>query len=346
MKIGQLIRGAILCCGMAFVLLQEKLAAQDLHCSQFWMNAMRLNPAATGLIDGDLRAGTYSRTQWLSVTKPYQTNGAWAEAPVWKRKIQQDIFGAGLAVDMDQTGDSKYRTWQFNTFFSYSKSLNYRNNHFLSLGMMMGFVQKQLDISKLTTDEQYQGGLYHPELVSQENFPANSFSFPDMGVGLRWFYKPGKACAFDAGFSVMHLNRPQHSLLNDAEVFLPIKYATSFQMEIPINMDVVLRPSFYYGHQHVYNEVMAGLLAVYSFHFDQKGFVNKWIAGVDYRVGDAFYVVTGMEWHRFNIQLSYDFNTSRLFEASRGRGGFELSATYIYKKTNLFRPHKMPCPIF
>ena len=262
-------------CCLALVLPMCELAAQDLHCSQFWMNSMRINPAAAGLIDGDFRVGTYSRTQWLSVTKPYQTNGFWADAPIWKRKVQQDIFGAGVALDMDRTGDSKYCTWQLNSFFSYSKSLNYRNNHFLSAGLMLGLVQKQLDVAALTTDEQYQGGLYHPELVSQENFPSNSFSFPDIGGGVRWFYKPGNKCAFDAGLSLMHLNKPHHSLLKDEKIFLPMKYTAHFQMSVPANVNVMLRPSLYFSRQHMYNEVMAGLLAVYSFHFDQKGFVNK-----------------------------------------------------------------------
>ena len=320
--------------------------AQDLHCSQFWMNTMSINPATTGLIEDDLRAGLYTRTQWLSVTKPYQTNGIWADAPVWKRKVQQDIFGAGLGVDMDQAGDSKYRTLQLNGYVSYSKSLNYKNNHFLSGGLMLGVVQKQLDERKLTTDEQFQGGIYDPVIPIKDVFPSSSFIYPDVGVGMRWFYKPSSAYAFDAGFSVMHLNSPRYSLMKDEQIRLPMKYTAMLQVNFPVNLGWALRPAIYLSRQGVYQEVMCGVLGAYSFHFDQKGYVNKWIFGLDYRVGDAIYLVTGMLWRRIQVQMSYDFNISRLSEASHGRGGFELSAIYMYKRSRVMRPYKMPCPIF
>ena len=340
----QTLKCAIALCGMLlpFVLLD----AQDLHYSQFWMNAMSVNPATTGLIEGDVRAGLYSRTQWLSVTQPYQTNGIWAEAPVWKRKIQQDIFGAGFALDRDQAGDARYCTWRFNGFFSYSKSLNYKNNHFLSAGLMVGVSQKRLDLDRLTTDEQYWQGLFDPTMPSMENFPTDHFAYPDVGAGIRWFYKPGAACAFDAGCSVMHLNRPRHSLLHDDQIRLPMKYTATFQLNFPVSANVTLRPSCYYSLQDVHQEVLVGVLTAYSFHFDQKGYVNQWIAGLDYRLGDAVYVVTGLQWRKIQLQISYDFNVSRLSEASHGRGGMELSLMYVYKRPQLYRPHKMPCPIF
>ncbi len=319
--------------------------AQDLHCSQFWMNAMRINPATTGLIEGQIRAGLYSRTQWISVTKPYQTNGVWVEAPVWKRKVYQDIFGAGLSVDRDQAGDSKYRTWQMYGYFSYSKSLNYRNNHFLSIGASAGLSQRQFNVSDLTTDEQFQGGIFNPEIPSGEVYPQTSFFYPDLGVGVRWFYKPN-LCAFDAGLSLWHLNRPPQSMLKDPNIRLPMKYTAQFQLHFPIAATFSLTPALYYSRQQRYNEVMFGFLASYLYRVDPRGDGRRCFFGLDYRVLDAIYLVTGLQWKQFRLQMSYDFNVSALSKASHGRGGFELSAVYLYKRPYSQHYYKMPCPIF
>lgn len=321
--------------------------AQDVHHSQFWMNPIAVNPASAGFFNGDLRAGTYYRNQWLSVTTPYQTSGLWVDAPVHKRAVQQDILGAGLSLDMDRAGDAKYSTLQADACFSYTKALNRKNSHFLSVGGMLGFAQKQLDPSGLMHDDQYQGGQYQPGVPTRETYPSVSFSYADMGLGLQWFYSLRTGVNFTAGFSALHLNRPPQSLLKDENIYLPVKYTGLFSVYLPMGgEESYLQPSLYLCRQHVYAEIMAGLLGSYAFHFDQKGYVNSLIGGLDYRLGDALYVVAGGKWRNIQLLVSYDFNVSSLRKASNGRGGVEVNLQYIYKQPRTFRRHKIPCPIF
>ena len=321
--------------------------AQDVHHSQFWMNPIAVNPASAGFFNGDLRAGTYYRNQWLSVTTPYQTSGLWVDAPVHKRAVQQDILGAGLSLDMDRAGDAKYSTLQADACFSYTKALNRKNSHFLSVGGMLGFAQKQLDPSGLMHDDQYQGGQYQPGVPTRETYPSVSFLYADMGLGLQWFYSLRTGVNFTAGFSALHLNRPPQSLLKDENIYLPVKYTGLFSVYLPMGEEEsYLQPSLYLCRQHVYAEIMAGLLGSYAFHFDQKGYVNSLIGGLDYRLGDALYVVAGGKWRNIQLLVSYDFNVSSLRKASNGRGGVEVNLQYIYKQPRTFRRHKIPCPIF
>lgn len=321
--------------------------AQDVHHSQFWMNPIAVNPAAAGFFNGDFRGGTYYRNQWLSVTVPYQTSGLWADAPVLKRTVHQDILGAGLSLDLDRAGDAKYTTFQADACASYIKALNRRNSHFLSFGLMLGFAQKQLNPDELMHDDQYQGGQYQPGLPTQETYASTSFSYADLGLGAQWFYTLRSGTDFQAGVSVLHLNRPPQSLLKDESIRLPVKYTGQFSVRLPMGgEESYLQPSLYLCRQDVYAEIMAGLLGSYAFHFDQKGYVNALIGGLDYRLGDALYVVAGGRWRNFQLLVSYDFNISSLRKASNGRGGVEVNLQYIYKKPRVFHRHKIPCPIF
>ena len=332
---------------LGLLLASFSVAAQDLHHSQFWMNPIAVNPASAGFFNGDVRGGTYYRNQWLSVTVPYQTFGLWADAPLLKRMVQQEIIGGGLYMDMDRAGDAKYSTLQANGCLSYSKALNKRNNHFLTVGFSMGFAQKQFQPSELMHDDQYLDGKYDPGVPTLENYPSTAFSYADVGGGAQWFYQHRSGVIFQAGFSALHLNRPPQSLLKDETVRLPAKYTGLFHLQLPMGGEnCYLQPSLYLCRQDVYAEIMAGMIGSYAFSYDRVRGGTSLIGGVDYRLGDAVYIVAGGEWRHFQLLVSYDFNVSSLSRASHGRGGVEVNLQYVYKKPYAIRPHKMPCPNF
>ncbi len=52
---------------------------QDIHFSQFFETPLLRNPALAGIFTGDLRVQALYRTQWNSVTVPYQTGSLNAE---------------------------------------------------------------------------------------------------------------------------------------------------------------------------------------------------------------------------------------------------------------------------
>ena len=320
---------------------------QDLHHSQFWMNPLAVNPASAGFFNGEFRGGTFYRNQWLSVTVPYQTFGLWADAPLLKRMVQQDIIGAGISLNVDRAGDSKYTTLQADAAMSYSKALNRRNNHFITIGMSVGFAQKQFYPDELMHDDQYGEEMYDPRLPTREQYPTSGFSYADLGGGVQWFYQARSGVVFEAGASALHINRPPQSMLRDETVLLPAKYTGTFQLQLPAgDRDSWLKPSIYMCRQDVYSEIMGGILGSYALKYGKNGCTNRLIGGFDYRLGDAFYIVLGGEWNHFQLLVSYDFNMSSLYTASKGRGGVELNLQYVYKKPQLIRRHKLICPIF
>src|SRR5687767_14196165 len=53
--------------------------SQDIHFSQFFETPLLRNPSLAGIFTGDLRLQMVYRTQWSSVTVPYQTGSFNAE---------------------------------------------------------------------------------------------------------------------------------------------------------------------------------------------------------------------------------------------------------------------------
>ena len=62
---------------------------------------------------------------------------------------------------------------------------------------------------------------------------------------------------------------------------------------------------------------------------------------------DAGIVKIGLDYQNVNIGMSYDINFSRLYVASQGRGGLELSLIYIFNKPRKYElPIHQHCPVF
>jgi hypothetical protein len=62
---------------------------------------------------------------------------------------------------------------------------------------------------------------------------------------------------------------------------------------------------------------------------------------------DALIPVLKIDYHPFAVAISYDVNVSQLKTASQGRGGFELSVSYIgFLDRNNSSRDKVLCPRF
>jgi hypothetical protein len=58
------------------------------------------------------------------------------------------------------------------------------------------------------------------------------------------------------------------------------------------------------------------------------------ICGATMRSKDAAVLMGGLRLGKFTYRLSYDINTSTLRPATNGRGGLELSVTFINNKVD------------
>ena len=319
--------------------------SQDIHFSQFWTTMHNINPALTGYFDGNGRATINQRIQWNAVTKPYTTTLASYDFPIAKRPYKQDLFGMGISAYRDVAGDSHFGTTQLNISLSYIKAISRRNNNFICAGVQLGEVQRNITYSELYFDEQFVNGRYDPNYANSEQFPKSNFFYGDFSAGGAWVYQPRYRKSYQVGLSVSHLNRPYQSIFEDKSTRMDIKTMLTFTTQQKANDDLDIYPMLMASIQGTYHEFIIGGQTRYI--FDKKpATYTTFNGGIFYRAGDAAYITVGAEYQGYHLGISYDINTSKLHNASRYQGGWEISFNYIFKKEKLRKIREVPCPIF
>ncbi len=326
-------------------MIAAEVLSQDVHYSQYYAAPLQLNPANAGLIKGRFRVGINSKSQWSSVTKPYQNIAAYFDMQAVRRKYRKDALGAGIVFNADIAGDSKYSIINSGLAISYIKSLSYQNNNFIAVGVMPGIIQQSIDYTALYYDNQYNGNYYDPDIDHGEEYGRRSFINFDLAAGAHWVYQHTKNSSYYAGYSAFHLTRPRVSYMNDDNIRLGIKHTLYGGSRFTVGQDLDMIPSIMASFQQPYSEIVFGTLLKYnrSKHFLDQTSINLGVFG---RVSDALIVVAGFDYKNINFGVSYDINLSRLKPASHVRGGFEFSISYCYDKNKYKRIREIPCPIF
>lgn len=318
--------------------------AQDLHFSQFFEAPLLRNPALAGLYEGDIRVQGVYRNQWNSISFPYQTGSFNAEYkfPVGKG---EDFMTVGLQMLMDKAGTVALTTNHLLPAVVFHKSLSATRNTYLSLGFMGGAVTRRLDRSRVTTNNQYDGFEYNGSLPDGEVFASN-YAYFDASVGGSFSSTLGseEQHLFFAGLAYHHITKPVNSFYRNIN-HLP-KWVLSGGLKI--NLDMYSYVTFHgdYYRQMPYQMAIAG--GLYSRKIGDEDVPTYTIhAGMYYRYKDALIPVVKMDYYPFSMAFSYDINVSSLAVASRNRGGFEISLSYIafVNKDNSSRD-AIKCPRF
>ena len=132
------------------------LYSQDLHMSQFNETPLLRNPALAGIFTGDVRVNAVYRDQWNSVTAGYRTGSLSGE---YKMSVgnDDDFITLGMQLFYDRAGSVSFTQTKVLPALNYHKSISSEKNTYLSLGFMGGWVQHSIDLSKVTTNSQYEG---------------------------------------------------------------------------------------------------------------------------------------------------------------------------------------------
>src|SRR3546814_4911020 len=92
--------------------------AQDPHLSQYYSSPLFLNPALTGMFNGEFRTSGNQKTQWGSITNPYSTSVASFDA------LLDNKLGVGGYVLHQSAGDGGYKNTNIFASASYYVNLN------------------------------------------------------------------------------------------------------------------------------------------------------------------------------------------------------------------------------
>jgi len=298
---------------------------QDAHLSQFYSSELTLNPALTGQFSGEHRGYLNYRAQWRSLIKrnPFETTILAYDRPL-KR------FGVGAYIMNNRAGNSGINFFNFVLSGSYEVSIDPQRVHHLTTGLQLGLINKSY--TETTFDAQYDttfGAPWFNESISSgEIFNQLNFTVPEVNFGI-FYYNAKRYATFNpyGGLSAFHLTNPKETFYT-TDNKLPMRFVAYGGTKIKIDEIYSVDANLLIMRQTNANEFQIGAIVTY----DIEGSDYNFFAGPYYRNKDAFIFHLGGTYNDYVIGLSYDFNTSSLKSVSRGRGGFELSITYVKQK--------------
>lgn len=300
--------------------------AQDFHLSMYDAAPIFLNPAMTGLIDTKMRAHAQFRSQWNALAyKPFTTALVSFDLPKGK-------WGFGGQISNMRAGAGNYNVLQLLGSAAYAVPIDKEKYHNLSLGVQAGFTQKRIEYQVLSFDSQWttaNGGSFDKSTSSGENFTGNVQFQEAVNFGALYYYGKQQT-RFNPflGFSAFNLTRPRESFTGDNNR-LPRRYYIHTGVRVNVSEILYVIPKvLLYSQAKIVQQTYA-LDAGYYF----KGEKFYALAGYTFRVNDASIIYAGLKKDNYIFKISYDFNVSTLRGVTKTRGAYELSLTWMGKKT-------------
>lgn len=312
----------------------NQVKAQDFHLSQYDAAALNANPAMTGVFKGDYRVHAHFRSQWMAIaTQPFTTG-------LISFDMNKNKWGFGGQIANFRAGTGSYNVISILPSASYKIPFGKQKYSFFTLGAQAGIFQKSIRISALTFADEYSiynGGTFSN--ATGETFgDANTLNL-DVNVGLMYYYaKPENMVNPFGGFTMYHVNRPSESFFGNENNKLPFRYEGILGARIVVTNSISLIPKMFIQFQEEASELTYTLIG----QFYLKDYDLFIFGGPTYRNKDAAIVELGAKYGNWIGRFSYDINTSSLNPVSNGRGGSEISVTYIFNRPN---PNPVPtCP--
>jgi len=152
--------------------------AQDIHFSHIHASPTAMNPAMTGLFEGDLRLIGNYRSQWNNFTNGYKTVAGSVDTKLFPLS-RTDFIGAGLQLYKDVAGDLEFTTSYGALSISVLKALDARGTNFISFGMQGALMSNSVNYNNIVA--------FDNEPLIQGGAP-DRIRYADFIAGLGWFY--------------------------------------------------------------------------------------------------------------------------------------------------------------
>jgi type IX secretion system PorP/SprF family membrane protein len=331
---------------LIILIISRTIVAQDIPFSNPSSLTTYINPAYTGVINRDIRAGFISRIQG-NVYAPYKSNLFAADGAIYYNKDKSDFIGVGGYVLNHDDGNKLFKQNSVNVAISYSKFLS-SSNDLVTIGFQGGICEKILNVNNgLHWDSQWSPlkNNWDPS-ANGEYYDSRNVNYYDYSVGGLYNKKINNKIKFATGISVQHLNRPQ--LINNSKPYgpyksdnvndrLPRKYTLHATAEIYTgdNATSLIVPTFIISKMISQKFILVGADWKNIFSDDSKTtnyLKQKSITfGIYYRWNDAIVPHARIEYKDINIYLAYDFTTSRLANANKGVGSYEFALQYLFR---------------
>lgn len=308
----------------------KKANAQDPQFSQFYATSLYLAPSLAGSTDGSKVTLNY-RNQW-----PFIANGFQSYLVSVDHFFSRVNSGVGIMAMREQAGSGNLSSTYIGAAYAYHIKLN--RNWSMRPGLMMNYLQRNIDMSQLVfTDQINSGGGTVEALQTPKVWKLDFASSVIFFNRIFWF-----------GATVKHLTKPNVSFLGD-NMRLGRNYSAFGGARIALK-DIsasfprgqFLYPNIQFKWQDTYKQLDAGV------YWE----INPLLFGLRYRGipvfktlpnSDAIIFLAGFKQNNITFSYSYDLTISRLLGAGGG-GAHEIALIYNFNQDLKLKRKPMPCP--
>ena len=319
--------------------------AQDARFSNWAATPQLVNPALTGLMNGEYRVTANFRDLYSSRLGAEGFRSVAAGVEMRRPAGNGNFYGLGLQVQQDQGGTSEFRRSQALLSGSYQQGLGSLGRrgagHFIVGGAQVGVGTRGIDINKLVFSNQYfvdvttRDAYLDTNLPTGELFGGSNSLYVDASAGVGYFANFGDRKGFYVGGAVYHLNAPDVSPTGGAPDRLDQRYTFHAGGELPVGGgSMSLLPSARVLTQGPGFDALVGS----SLRYTERGWrevalraglyaqVNNELEGAGLH---AMIVSIGLETERLRFGAAYDIATDEIGTITNSRGGWELSVIYV-----------------
>lgn len=327
----------LLLIGWFFVIPSTK--AQDPYYTQYYNAPLYYNPALTG-IDKGLKIRVNYRDQWPQYTddlKSYNFSMDVAE------RFMPGAGGLGIIFNTNKEGKGFIKRNQIGG--SLSARIRMSNYWTSQLGLMVSFIQKQIDNDDFIWSDQLDNlhGLLYPN-SSFAGFTSQNTSYVDLNLGYAVKYEKHYVSA-TLGLAVQHLTKPNESF-SDLEQRLSRKYIFSSDFVILQRSNpkkgFKFNPGLLYEYYSGYHTFTLGSNVARSVMYGGLWYRSKQSQIYNYQ---AVSVLVGLnipmvnKYSRIKFMYSYDISVNNM----KGNGGaheitlrFEFDQIHLFKSSSAF----------
>lgn len=311
-------------------------AGQDPHYSQFFLSPNVVNPAITGSTNADWRVMSNYRQQWNNAETPFNTSSVTGEIKLLKQQTGDHALGTSISILADNSLDGAFKSVYASGTLAYH--LKVSEDSKIGAGLIAQYVSRTLDLTSLTFGEQFTSGGFDVSFPTGETALSNMKPFLSVGSGLLYSLSRNYL-SLNAGISVFNINRPRQTFLSDPTEFLPVRFASNFNLEYEASDNVLLNFNSIFQSQKRQSYFAFGGSVGLDISYSERR--NIMYLGGWYRSNDAITPYWGLQIGNAQLGISYDITTSKQNSGPSVPRTLELSLI-IRQKSQI--PGVIPCP--
>lgn len=316
--------------------------AQDIHYSQFYNAPLNINPANTGIFNGDRRIMGSYKDQWRTVPVPWTTFTLSYDQKFYPKRSDKHFFTGGLALNYDKQGLSNLTLTNINISGGYTLVVNESN--LLSIAGLVGFASRGFNLESLTWDSQWTDGVFDGTISSGENFNADRVNFIENGLGINYRWQKSSRTKVDIGVGGYHLIEPKVAFYEADDIRLDRRITGQLVGQVQLGNALDFQLHGFGQFQGEHNEVLVG--GLFKLHLSQqRGREFELHLGAGYRTSGSLFPTIAIQYSNIYASFSYDIDLSDFDVHTNNRGGPELHFNYILTSVKPVKHFKI-CPIY